>query len=454
MIMKKCYLTLLLLALTTIGCTSYEDRLAKCDYVGEFCDGFALCEEGESVYFINEKGRKVSKNYNGAEPFKNGYAFVYSADKKIVIDTQFNEYVLNEENTKYSELVNPNGTIWALTNFRNGTGSFACPLNLKTMGADMMLQVDGIDCVTDDGYAVLRRENNNFPKRKGASTVYEYAIYDAEGTEIVPFGKYTFIGDFHSGLARFSTTGYAPMSSTTGYDKTKHTSLKNMQAITKDITSIYFPMNINASREGTSIGYINVKGEIVIPEQYISAKDFNDRGYAEIWLDGKPHYIDVKNNVQEGRGIAVAKASYRSKSEWKFYVDEDNSVFIVDHDGNIYLEGSNRFLTCGELLIAQKGSKYSFHLYDQNTGHANFRFDIANVHPGAVFYSMYDEEKDIVKIAICNPNESLYIYDLDGNLLLEDYYTRKTEYPQQNNVIETYSDLFQPVLMFNAFQAQ
>ena len=67
---------------------------------------------------------------------------------------------------------------------------------------------------------------------------------------------------------------------------------------------------------------------------------------------------------------------------------------------------------------------------------------------------MYDEEKDIVKIAICNPNESLYIYDLDGNLLLEDYYTRKTEYPQQNNVIETYSDLFQPVLMFNAFQAQ
>ena len=36
MIMKKYYLTLLLLTLTTIGCTSYEDRLAKCDYVGEF----------------------------------------------------------------------------------------------------------------------------------------------------------------------------------------------------------------------------------------------------------------------------------------------------------------------------------------------------------------------------------------------------------------------------------
>ena len=66
MIMKKYYITLLLLALTTIGCTSYEDRLAKCDYVGEFCDGFALCEEGENFYFINEKGRKVSKNYYGA----------------------------------------------------------------------------------------------------------------------------------------------------------------------------------------------------------------------------------------------------------------------------------------------------------------------------------------------------------------------------------------------------
>ena len=79
---------------------------------------------------------------------------------------------------------------WRLLNIESG--------NLLTPA------IEHIDCIGSNGTAVVSR----LVEHELLYNHYEYALYDAKGNELAPFGKFSYIGNFHNGLALYSTTGY------------------------------------------------------------------------------------------------------------------------------------------------------------------------------------------------------------------------------------------------------
>lgn len=133
-----------------------------------------------------------------------------------------------------------------------------------------------LDQKLDNGSVVLKKVEK--PHIMQSLHGYGYAIIDLNGKEIVPFGRFSFIGDFKNGLATFSATGYGVKigmkASDYGYGNDKVMKAK------------WFEVGDRGGRHGLRIsdnfkqGYINEKGEIVIPQQFVYAQPFDEDGYA------------------------------------------------------------------------------------------------------------------------------------------------------------------------------
>lgn len=132
-----------------------------------------------------------------------------------------------------------------------------------------------IDQVVDNGTVVIKKG-----KRKMEILAEGYAIIDSEGREIVPFGKFTFIGNFRNGLATYSTTGYGiPL----GLSQNKYA---QENAINGKAYAKWFELGNKYGQFGGvksdpfTQGYINQKGEVIIPQKYVYAQPFDEDGYA------------------------------------------------------------------------------------------------------------------------------------------------------------------------------
>lgn len=155
-------------------------------------------------------------------------------------------------------------------------------------GKELCEPIEGfeIEQTLDNGNLVLIKRRPN----TGLDKVYDYAIYAEDGTALAPFGKYTFVGDFAEGLARYSTNGYISHDMNNENEKSRW--LGNQYGGSRDY---------NATQ-----GYIDENGDIVIPEKYHYAGDFKDgkayvstQTYSGGAFGPKGFYIDREGNVVE-----------------------------------------------------------------------------------------------------------------------------------------------------------
>lgn len=90
---------------------------------------------------------------------------------------------------------------------------------------------------------------------KKNETIYERSVYDTSGKQIIPPGKYYYIDRFHNGLA----------------------------AVQKE--------------QGGKYGFINKKGDLVIPYQYDIVNDFREGPHAVVTLNGERVSINTNGKV-------------------------------------------------------------------------------------------------------------------------------------------------------------
>ncbi|MCM1093351.1 MAG: WG repeat-containing protein [Lachnospiraceae bacterium] len=235
-------------------------------HVDEFRDGIAIANlpqdmarDGQHL-LINEKYEPVSRRFTSLFQLDHGFHYgrIPGSDSLIFISPDLKEYAY--PSSSYTVLIsklNENKSIWIedldkkimLIDVTDGT--VLSPIYENTL----------IEQELPNGTVVLRHYI-----RGGYKKLWDYAIVDCNGKELAPVGKYTFVGDFHNGLARYSTSGY-------GQPKIMHENLKDNQLVD------YYQ---NTKRMEITQGYINEKGDVVIPEAYQYAEDFKDDGTARV----------------------------------------------------------------------------------------------------------------------------------------------------------------------------
>ncbi|MBR1447477.1 MAG: WG repeat-containing protein [Prevotella sp.] len=281
-------LTLLLIAVSC-GHKTVEEWKAVCQEVSEFKEGFALCNMDGKWFFIDENGRKISGDYDGATQFANGYALVFQDVPNgcwIAIDKEGNEVCKNI--ATYVGPITPKGHLWIhredihkpiaeVTDFSRSNSRKVIYANyrLVDLKTDKYLtEAYNLENVADEGVAVVSRPMEE--KIVGLSQPWKsamaYAIIDDDGRVIVPYGTYTYIGNFENGMACYSTTGYYEYSIQSREDGGRCMLNDRIDFRTKWL-----------------IGYIDTKGTIAIPEQFHVACHFDSSGHAKAY---KYRYYD------------------------------------------------------------------------------------------------------------------------------------------------------------------
>lgn len=236
------------------------------NHVYDFENGVAIAnlkptdQKGGTTLLINEKYKPVSRPFYHLFSLKNGYWYGVNSswDTITLINPQLQEY-LQLTDMSLEGNCNQNKSIWARDKDKNLMlisildGSV---LSNKYENTQIEQNLPG-------GTVVLRHYLHG-----GIHKLWDYAIVDSTGHELAPLGKYKFVGDFHNGLARFSTSGY-------GKPKPLHEDEKDYAVTDK--------WGSGARLDPTLLqGYINENGEVVIPEKYMHAEDFKDDGTARV----------------------------------------------------------------------------------------------------------------------------------------------------------------------------
>lgn len=340
------------------GCMSYEKRLAECDSVGDFHDGYALCRQDEKSFFINEKGKRVSGKYDHADDFSNGYAVVYNnidyeTKQFYIIDKDLKQYVYPISG--YSGTVNKWGNLWVTA----GWGGWSL-LNVES-GSFRLSNIYGIRDIGGGNSTVVCRIVDKM--------YYEFAIYDGQGNEVVPFGKYSYIGHFVNGLAHYSTTGrlfYEPMCERI-FERNK-------------LHGLY-----RYSADPGYLGYIDAGGNVVIPEQYNYADDFTEKGYAQVTrgkYNARDYVIDKRGNILTDKSLAIAIASYLDDGVWASgrcadgkYILANNKGEVEMLDGGVPTATSNLYIgkQRTQYVATRNGHTYKIYRVEKNTGNITYK---------------------------------------------------------------------------------
>lgn len=253
-------------------------------YHGEFLNGVAIAhvKDGNGELFINEKYEPLTQVFYSIDSFQNGYAightesgidsiYVITPDLKVKGYDGISSY-------KGDPGINSKGNLWVEKGDKWVLISLADGKNL---------------CEPIDDFAVEQTlDNGNIViiKKRDRSVAFDYAIYSEDGTAVVPFNQYTFIGDYSEGLARYSTNGYIGHDMNHENEKSKW--LNDEYGRSRDY---------NATQ-----GYIDENGNIVIADKYHYADDFKD---GKAYVSSQNHaggafgvngfFIDRQGNIVE-----------------------------------------------------------------------------------------------------------------------------------------------------------
>lgn len=172
-------------------------------------------------------------------------------------------------------------------------------------------------------------ENNQYRRRTDFGRVSvvqnrenQYAVIDAEGSEIVPFGKYSWIDGFDSGLARVRTAGvrYNDPNVCAVFDD-------EFKVIQGDALAAYYDdLKRNHPEQLARWGIINMEGEEVLPASYDNIWNFygKSRRSTTVENDGSSWNVEFS--------CLLGSAYYREELE------EDDTYDDYDDYGTHYGE--------------------------------------------------------------------------------------------------------------------
>lgn len=267
-------LSLVGLSLTSCGGKSADDY----NTVGEFENGYAVASYNGAnnllrYVIVDEKFNPVIEEMRSIERYSDDFWVGENVNGKYVsIDRKLNITPLEFQSPEVYRQVSPKSIIaydsdQSLVIVDLTTGK---PLSKTYPECE-------IDQILDNGTIVLKHQT-----RKGYGNVLckGYAMIDSKGNELVPLGKYTFIGDFHNGLATFSSNGYGIPISRTNCKYVQETIVNgNGRAKWFELGNCYGNFGKQESDQFTQ-GYLNEKGEEVIPQSFVYAQPFDDNGFA------------------------------------------------------------------------------------------------------------------------------------------------------------------------------
>ena len=371
------------------SCMNYEKRVAMSDYIGDFRNGYAICIQDDKYFFIDENGVKQSEEFDKIYEFKNGYAVAYNVlehrtlfeDKRIYFYLDENLNVKNYPVIGSTEYANEWGNVWVTMNGKRDSWGL---LNIKT-GNFLTNLVGFPDCFNEDGSAVISRLSN----KSGLPKHYEYAIYDGKGEEVVPFGKYSYIGNFNKGRAIYSTTGtdsYKPSISSTNFlvpGRKEKEGLTELHEIRNDLNR-------------TKMGYIDLKGNPVSDEIFNVAGSFNHVGYAKIGIGAFLHqrkYYIVDVNMNDCSNDPVAIASFNADGIWESYKDNSGVCNAVNNKGEVVVLGSGNISSLRQYIMIKQGSSYKLYTMDSNKPKELASFSRSRSDEHVILYSTWDSEK-------------------------------------------------------------
>ena len=277
MTMKNSYVFLFMLTLSGIIFTSCggkgKSRMEEYNSVGEFKDGYAIASYNGAnnllrYVIVNQEYEPVTAEMKEIDYYSDEFWIAKTVDNKYVgIDRKLDVIPFAFQSPEIYKTVSPR-TIWAEDSAKS------LVLVDLTTGNQLGKAYPGceIDQVLDNGSVVLK-----YMKQRNFRVLADgYAMIDANGNELVPLGKFTFIGDFHNGLATYSTNGYGiPLSRTNCMHQPRNAVYVKWYELGNE-----FGIFGNCESNRFKQGYINEMGEVVIPQQYVYARPFDEEGFA------------------------------------------------------------------------------------------------------------------------------------------------------------------------------
>lgn len=324
---------------------TYEKRAENSSHIDEYHDRYAVCNSNGKSFLIDIHGKKASKNYYEIKPFKNGYAIGINGIKHDIINTN-----CKVVSTIYTEMCMGDvvkGNVWV--NNRYGFSGLQNVLDKSFKTPNFF----SVDCVDEEGFAVV----TNFKKYSGSSAgEYSHAIYDANGLEVVPFGRYSYIGNFGgNGLILYSPDG----------------NLLKSRIDSKD----YIENKSTYYAGGGKLGYIDRFGNIIIKARYDKAWAFNEAGYAKVWEKRKEYIIDTRGTKLEGDHYNYAKATFLPDGHWYSFKSTSGKYFLINNKWRSYEfpEGNDLKLSCAyynnkQFVLSRKGNTYNIYSVDFRNG--------------------------------------------------------------------------------------
>ena len=247
------------------------------DAVEDFSEGVSAVRIGNKCGFVNKKGTPITEliydylDYGpdgcvlGVTSFKNGYASVCIDKKWGFIDKNGNTVVSN----LYSEI----------RQFSDGLAAVQKEIN-KDEYCWGFVNENGVEVVKPiysevgdfkNGQATVTIYNKN---EKDVMRIFLSGFINKKGEVVIPF-IYKKVNDFREGLA----TAKLPASLT--------------REEINDISWRKIPAPIDKMK---CTGFIDNKGRVVIPFEYLNATDFNEGFAMVIKIPGRWCYIDKNNN--------------------------------------------------------------------------------------------------------------------------------------------------------------
>lgn len=224
-------------------------------------DGVAILETLDNdIYFVDENNVPVCQ-----QPFRKlsdfndeGYAIATS-----VVNGDYVQNIVNRKGeilkANISNLSDihfiPGGRVWVFD--RDGAG-----LKDLTTGTDIYNCGYRLTSVSPAGTAVFENECSRKPEGSDYARLVEFQVVDRDGNIVVPFGEIGYIGDISGGMAPASNQVQGGYEGDSG----------KLRRYSRNRSVGYVPR----------YGYIDEAGKWVIPEQYTSASEFDENGYAVV----------------------------------------------------------------------------------------------------------------------------------------------------------------------------
>jgi len=329
---------------------------AKYDRVNNFSNGFAIVTNFNKKGFINTNGKEIiSPKYNILSDFDQGRAF-FSGDTSGYIDNQGNEilygnfkietkniFLIKDLNNGFLSLIDSNGIIVFTSRTHSYSNFYQCLFN-QLVGEKMKKRFfsDKTKISQINGkYEIFEVKENGY-----------YGIFDTLGNQVIPC-IYSNILDWYGGYYTVKSTN-------------KYGLYFNEHQI---LDTIYDYLALNKytiiARKNNKYGFINYKGEIVIPFEY----DQNSRECNEGMILVHKKNISYQNDTidligyynilgemvtpliyKDGKEFKEGLAPVKGNDKWGFINYQGIVIIPFEYDTVSYFENN--------ISIVRQNGKY------------------------------------------------------------------------------------------------